>query len=39
VNNGRPAVPVGFYVDHRTGQPSMKTGLSEQVILEDIFGK
>jgi protein-disulfide isomerase len=39
VNNGRAVVPVGFYIDHRTGHPSMKTGLSEQVILEDIFGK
>lgn len=39
VNGGRTAVPVGFYVDKRTGQPSMKTGLSELIILEEIFGK
>ena len=39
VNNGMAAVPVGFYIDHRTGQPLMKTGISEQVILEEIFGK
>lgn len=31
-------VPVAFYLDHRTGQPRMMTGVSENVVLRDIFG-
>ena len=36
---GLKGVPVGFFLDHRTGKPSMTTGLSEAVILQDIFGQ
>jgi len=39
-NGGRQAgVPVAFFLDHRTGKPRMTTGVSEMVVLEDIFGK
>ena len=32
-------VPVAFFLDKRTGQPRMLTGVSEIPILEEIFGK
>lgn len=38
-NNGEAGVPVAFFLDHRTGKPRMLTGLSESVVLEDLFGK
>lgn len=38
-NGGTPGVPVAFYIDHRTGQPRMMTGLSDQTVLNDIFGQ
>ncbi|QOI07964.1 thioredoxin domain-containing protein [Pseudomonas savastanoi] len=40
-NNGRDqaGVPAAFFIDHRTGKPKMLTGVSEAVVLEDIFGK
>lgn len=39
-NGGQQAgVPVAFYIDRRTGTPRMMTGVSEMVVLEDIFGK
>lgn len=38
-NGGTPGVPVAFYIDHRTGQPQMMTGLSDQAVLNDIFGQ
>lgn len=40
-NNGKDqaGVPAAFFIDHRTGQPRMMTGLSQAVVLEDIFGK
>lgn len=38
-NGGRAGVPVAFYIDHRTGKPKMMTGLSDEVVLHDIFGK
>ncbi|WP_434518476.1 hypothetical protein [Pseudomonas sp. NFX1] len=40
-NNGKEqaGVPAAFFVDHRTGKPRMMTGLSQAVVLEDIFGK
>ncbi|HDS1733926.1 MULTISPECIES: hypothetical protein [Pseudomonas] len=40
-NNGKEqaGVPAAFFVDHRTGKPKMMTGLSQAVVLEDIFGK
>ena len=38
-NGGKAGVPVAFYVDHRTGRPQMMTGLSDEAVLEDIFGK
>ena len=40
-NNGREqaGVPVAFFIDHRTGKPKMLSGVSEAVVLEDIFGK
>ena len=40
-NNGteQAGVPAAFFVDHRTGKPRMMTGLSQAVVLEDIFGK
>lgn len=38
--NGQEAgVPVAFFIDRRTGKARMTTGVSETVILEDIFGK
>jgi hypothetical protein len=38
-NSGEAGVPVAFFLDHRTGKPRMLTGLSESVVLEDLFGK
>lgn len=39
-NGGQAAgVPVAFFIDRRTGSPRMMTGVSERVVLEDIFGK
>jgi len=40
-NNGKQqaGVPAAFFIDHRTGKPRMMTGLSQAVVLEDIFGK
>ncbi|MBK4987445.1 MULTISPECIES: hypothetical protein [Pseudomonas] len=40
-NNGKDqaGVPAAFFIDHRTGKPRMMTGLSQAVVLEDIFGK
>lgn len=38
-NGGKPGVPVAFYIDHRTGKPQMMTGLTDQVVLQDIFGQ
>jgi hypothetical protein len=39
-NGGQQAgVPVAFFIDHRTGKPRMMTGVSEMIVLEDIFGK
>lgn len=39
-NGGQQAgVPVAFFLDHRTGKPRMMTGVSEMVVLQDIFGK
>jgi len=39
-NGGQQAgVPVAFFIDRRTGKPRMMTGVSEMVVLEDIFGK
>lgn len=40
-NNGREqaGVPAAFFIDHRTGKAKMLTGVSEAVVLEDIFGK
>lgn len=32
-------VPVGFFLDHKTGQPRMLTGLSEPLIIQEIFGR
>ncbi len=37
--NGPAGVPVAFYIDHRTGKPTMMTGVSSQVVLDDIFGQ
>jgi thiol:disulfide interchange protein DsbG len=39
-NGGKqPGVPVAFFLDHRTGTPRMLTGVSEMVVLHDIFGR
>ncbi len=38
-SSGPAGVPVAFYIDHRTGKPTMMTGVSSQVVLDDIFGK
>ena len=40
-HNGKEqaGVPAAFFIDHRTGKPRMMTGLSQAVVLEDIFGK
>lgn len=37
-NGGTPGVPAAFFLDHRTGTPKMMTGVSEAMILQDIFG-
>lgn len=37
--SGPAGVPVAFYIDHRTGKPTMMTGVSQQVVLDDIFGQ
>lgn len=37
--NGQAGVPVAFYIDHRTGKPTMMPGVSSQVVLNDIFGQ
>ncbi|UXI68344.1 hypothetical protein [Tahibacter amnicola] len=36
--SGKAGVPAAFFLDHRTGKPRMLTGLSEDAVLEDIFG-
>ncbi|MGP8407818.1 hypothetical protein ACT01P_14845, partial [Acinetobacter baumannii] len=33
------AVPTAFYLNKKTGEPKMTTGLSDESILEMIFGK
>lgn len=38
-SGGEAGVPVAFFLDHRTGEPRMLTGVSEQPILDDIFGR
>lgn len=38
-NGGTAGVPAAFFLDHRTGAPRMMTGVSEQMILQDIFGE
>lgn len=38
-NGGTPGVPAAFFLDHRTGAPKMMTGVSEAMILQDIFGE
>ena len=35
----RPGVPVAFFIDRRTGKPRMVSGVSEQVVIEDILGQ
>lgn len=37
-NGGKAGVPVAFYIDHRTGRPQMMTGLTDESVLQDIFG-
>jgi len=37
--NDPAGVPVAFYIDHRTGKPTIMTGVSSQVVLDDIFGQ
>lgn len=32
-------VPAAFFVDKRTGNPRMMTGIQEMVIIEEVFGK
>ncbi len=40
-NNGQGAagVPVGFFYDHRHGTARMLKGISENVVLDEIFGR
>lgn len=38
-DSGDAGVPAALYLDHRTGIARLTTGLSEQVIREDILGK
>ncbi|WP_436899599.1 hypothetical protein [Acinetobacter gyllenbergii] len=38
-NSNTIAVPTAFYLNKKTGQPKMATGLSDASILEMIFGK
>lgn len=40
-NNGveQAGVPAAFFLDKRTGKPRMMTGVSEQPVIESIFGK
>ena len=37
--NKQAGVPVAFFIDRRNNKPRMMTGISEQVVLEDILGK
>lgn len=39
VNGGKAGVPTGFFIDHRTNEPRMMQGVSEPVILNNIFGE
>jgi len=32
-------VPAAFFLDKRTGQPRMMTGISEMPVIEEVFGK
>lgn len=36
--NERAGVPVAFFIDHRLNKPRMLGGVSESVIIQDIFG-
>jgi hypothetical protein len=36
---GRAGVPAAFFLDRRTGQPRMMTGISELPVIEAVFGK
>lgn len=39
-NGNKPAgVPAAFFIDHRSGEPRMLLGVSEDVVLQEIFGK
>ena len=38
-NEPNPGVPVAFFIDRRSGKARMMMGVSEQVVIEDIFGK
>ena len=38
-NQGSAGVPVAFFLDQRTKQPKMLMGVSEQPILDEIFGR
>ena len=40
-NNGieRAGVPAAFFLDRRTGQPRMMTGISEMPVIEAVFGR
>jgi hypothetical protein len=35
----QPGVPAAFFLDKRTGQPRMMTGISELPVVEAVFGK
>lgn len=38
-NEPNPGVPVAFFIDRRSGKARMVMGVSEEVVLDDIFGK
>ena len=38
-NEPNPGVPVGFFIDRRTGNARMMMGLSEAAVIEDILGQ
>ena len=38
-NRGAIGVPAALYLDHREGRAKLKTGISEPIIFNDIFGQ
>ena len=39
VNGGQAGVPTAFFINHKTGSPEMKQGISEEVVMKRILGE